>query len=496
MPQLKSRVGSRRSLLLGAAALATLTLLGSAHWFALAVSRDAGGAVVRRYVDVNMDDIPFGTGACPARDPKAISAFIDDTRDELKGALVAAWWSPLAGVELYIGHIDGVAGEHSVPGGSGWRQAEAVVSLPRAGRDIAIAYSVVVAPNGLTHGVFGLLFLAGATLLWRWIPGGLTEGQALWFRALVDAGEPRRAALARAEVLPEEDRCATGRGGAFDVLVGKRMYPPTVALEAVWGASANRLQDAGWEWATRLLGQDEAPAQEVFGAVAEAKPSAATQPRQVFERLVSSPIAASPLAAFRLVFGPDARNLNEDGWQWVDFALENLTSARREADSPLDLPRLWENAIGIAKAPVSVELNMGADPPYLAVKGVRLNGFEQRGTLIYYGQYLWRRLNGDGWLQNPQARARHPELRDELLELFVRWDAPETMKPVLDEGKHLADRLNNARGQIRSAFGAAFGRWQTVLTTFQFEEESRGKLTAYRVKLDPAQIVIREVEQT
>jgi hypothetical protein len=138
---------------------------------------------------------------------------------------------------------------------------------------------------------------------------------------------------------------------------------------------------------------------------------------------------------------------------------------------------------------------MKADPPYLAVKGIRLKGFEQRGILIYYGQYLWRRLNGDGWLQNPQVRVKHPELKGELLELFDRWDAPETMQPVLDEGKHLADRLNNARGQIRNAFGTAFGGRRSLLAAFKFEEEPRGKLTAYRVKLEPAQIMIQSIDR-
>lgn len=500
MPELKSMRGLRVALL-GAGALGVLALAACVHWFALSRTEEVGAELVRRHVETNMDDMPFGTGVCPARDVEAISGFIDDTRSDLKGGLIPAWWSPLAGIELRIERIDGITGEMSDPSGPGGRQLAGTVSVAKAGRNIGIDYSVVVVPNMFAHGVFGLLFLACAALLWRRIPGGLTDEQGFWFRALVDAGEPRKAALALAEDLPEEllqgDRWVSERRRAFDVLAGKRMYPPAVALRQVWSSMANRLHaDESWKWVTQLLGQDEAGAEEVFKAVAEANATAGTGPKRAFDRLVSPPIDAAPLAAFSLVFGPDARDLDDEGWEWFDFALENAALSWSGGDVVPDLHKLWEVAIGVAKSPVTVELNMRADPPYLAVKGVRLKGFEQRGILIYYGQYLWRRLNGDGWLQNPQARARHPDLRDELLKLFDRWDAPAMMQPVLDEGKGLADRLNASRAEIKKAFGVALGHRQALLTTFQLEEEPRGRLTAYRVKLEPAQIVIREVERT
>jgi len=571
--QLKSAPCWLRILPQIAGAVAALLLLWwLANQHAQNVARETGAAVVQHFVSSNMDDMPFGSGFCPAQDPAGITRFIDDTRPLLKNVMVPAKFSPVSRIDLYIERIDDVAGPRTTTSDvASWLYAMGETTVAKAGRDVSIVYSIAVAPNWVAQTIFALLFLVGSVVLWRHVPGGLTREQAFWFHALLDAGASRESARKAVADLSGADPSAQVRRQVFDVLTGRRQYPPETALREVFGVRVQGFDDNGWEWATRLLAADTEPADRIFETIVRLKPTASIDPEQgydpekmyqrllqapvhasallafeqsfgprthdfgaghrawierliehepsqldrifsavsemkptlladteqAFSRLVSEPVNAPALDVFNLIIDPAIQDFDAESWEWLDFTLEYLIEDQRLSGEAWNLSMLWNQAVEIARSDLRVELNMddlSTDRPHLLVKGIKLRGFEQQGTLIYYGQYLYRRRIGEGWLQNPGAGTKKSELielQEELSELIRIWGEPTAMKSVVAEMKPLADRLNNGRNLIRKAFKEAFGQRGHLEGRFQLEEELRGRLTAYRVKLSPEQIFIR-----
>jgi hypothetical protein len=197
-------------------------------------------------------------------------------------------------------------------------------------------------------------------------------------------------------------------------------------------------------------------------------------------------LTAAQRACFDLLHEPGKHNFDKaiqvasdprinslDGLQiaWLAKVMEGDSASLEEGLALLALPDLIEIDLPQARL------------------GIRGQDIElSKTSFFYYAWYAIKRLEGDGWLVNPQSNRPDPEEGKALAELMWKYGGHGRSISDLEEGGLKARGLDQNRSKIKDEFTEALGEELAEAYLFDADKDEASGRMRYRLTVQAEQI--------